>query len=58
MLDMKLGSDESGKSVRASLLKCLAADCEYALRLKYLQPSATDSNDHELVQSCNGEPLR
>jgi hypothetical protein len=57
MFEMKLamGSDGSGKSVCANLDKCLVADCEYALKLNFLQPSAEDVN--MLVQSCNGEAL-
>jgi hypothetical protein len=67
---MKLGSDGSGKSVSASLLKCLAADC----------PGPTASTPREVrvcagvfaefaqatainltlvhAQSCNGEALK
>jgi hypothetical protein len=47
---MKLGSDGSGKSVSASLLKCLATDFKYAFALGHLQNSVGDSN--QLVQSC------
>jgi hypothetical protein len=53
---MELGGDRdgSGKSVKADLVKCLLADCEYALSLGKLKVAPDDSN--ALVQE-NGKPL-
>jgi hypothetical protein len=53
---MKLGSDGSGKSVNASLEKCLIADCKFAERMGFLKTLEECIN--ELVQTFNGAPLR
>jgi hypothetical protein len=52
--EMQLDGDKTGKSVRASLPRCLEADIDYGLGLKHL----TKRDDGSVVQAVNGKHVQ